>query len=601
MEYEITDERKTYLEKRGKIVLNACPGSGKTSSIVKKLKVIQEDSSSLFSNYSGIACLSFTNSATDELKDKYFSMHGENMVFPNIFSTIDSFIGKYITLPYSYLLNPKFIRPKIVEDELIEKALKNYYKDRNGKLQEGVEYPLNTFKDKASRGLYRIYPPKDIWIEIDGTFSHKGKKPSSAIVDNDTFQKYGEAIFKKKITKRLITSLDSSYIALTLLKSYKRIGKYLALRFPYVIIDEAQDNSEIQHAIFDKLIEYGLKNIELIGDPYQSLYEWRNAKPNLFVSKFGNQSWSGLPLSENRRSNQRIIDCFSILRQASDSDVKEKNVDDLNIPITVYKYTDSNKENIITDYCDRCDDYSLTSNHIVVRGNTLRNRMIGASVPLEPWHSYIPYSILKAQNLLSLQNLKLSIKELRKLAVNLSFPDKTHHERKEIEEFYSTDSLYNSKLFKILKLLPKSDLSFNDWTNNTQALLRDELELTYDLDFNFKKRMTGYKMNDLKKESMDYYFKDNIAGKQSVPITTIHQVKGQTFDSILFFFAENSSGQNVSFKDFNSPQTFPSEKQRMIYVACSRPRQFLAIAVPKKTSNNSIKKKLGNQIQIVEL
>jgi Superfamily I DNA and RNA helicases len=601
MEYEVTDERKTYLEKRGKIVLNACPGSGKTSSIVKKIKIIQENSSSLFSNYSGIACLSFTNAATDELKEKYYKMHGENLLFPNIFSTIDSFINKYITLPYSYLLDSKFIRPKIVEDELIEKAFQNFYIDRNGNQQEGVEFPLNKFKDKASLGLYRIYPPKDIWIEMDGTFTYKGKKPSSALVDNDVFQEYGKIIFKKKISKGLITSLDSSFIALTLLSNHKRIGKYLALRFPYVIIDEAQDNSEIQHSIFDELIESGLSNVELIGDPYQSLYEWRSAKPNLFVSKFRSHSWSGLSLSENRRSNQRIINCFSILRQSIDPAVKEKNVKDLNIPITVYKYTDSNKEQIINDYCDKCENYSLDSNHIVVRGNTLKNHMIGASVPLEPWHSLIPYTILKIQNLLELQKVKLSINELRKLAINLSFSEKSQYERKEIEELYTNDPSYNSKLFKLLKLLPKLDLSFNVWTKITQELLKEELSLPYELDFNIKKRMTGFRMKDLLNENLDNYFRNNIAGKHNVPITTIHQVKGQTFDSILFFFAENSIGQNVSFNDFNKPTAFPTEKQRMIYVACSRPRQFLAIAVPEKTKDKAITDKLGNQIQIIEL
>lgn len=37
MEYEVTEERKAYLDARGYTILSACPGSGKTTSIVKKL------------------------------------------------------------------------------------------------------------------------------------------------------------------------------------------------------------------------------------------------------------------------------------------------------------------------------------------------------------------------------------------------------------------------------------------------------------------------------------------------------------------------------------------------------------------------------------
>jgi len=34
MEYEITDQRREYLNARGFTILTACPGSGKTTSIV---------------------------------------------------------------------------------------------------------------------------------------------------------------------------------------------------------------------------------------------------------------------------------------------------------------------------------------------------------------------------------------------------------------------------------------------------------------------------------------------------------------------------------------------------------------------------------------
>ena len=40
MEYRITDERRDYLEARGFTILTACPGSGKTTSITYKMKIL---------------------------------------------------------------------------------------------------------------------------------------------------------------------------------------------------------------------------------------------------------------------------------------------------------------------------------------------------------------------------------------------------------------------------------------------------------------------------------------------------------------------------------------------------------------------------------
>ena len=90
MEYEITGERKAYLDARGHIILSACPGSGKTTSIVKKLFDVAKYCTEQYGRHAGFACLSFTNKACAELKDKYREMHNELLDYPNIVATIDN-------------------------------------------------------------------------------------------------------------------------------------------------------------------------------------------------------------------------------------------------------------------------------------------------------------------------------------------------------------------------------------------------------------------------------------------------------------------------------------------------------------------------------
>ena len=116
MEFEINQQREAYLDSRGKIILNACPGSGKTTAIAKKIMLLQDEYKTTLSRFSGIACLSFTNTAKDEISEKYTELSGDYLGFPHKVSTIDSFINQYITLPFYYLFVKNGKRPKILDD-----------------------------------------------------------------------------------------------------------------------------------------------------------------------------------------------------------------------------------------------------------------------------------------------------------------------------------------------------------------------------------------------------------------------------------------------------------------------------------------------------
>lgn len=602
MNIQITIQRQAYFNARGKIILNACPGSGKTTCIVHKLSVIIPECSQTFGPHAGIACLSFTNTAKHEILEKYKKLHGQELRYPHQVATIDSFVNQYITLPFYNLLNKEYKRPKIVDDQsVIDKLFQIKYQDRSGKWQDGFITSLLKFKNKAGQGLCRSYPPSSIWIDVNGSYTFEGKTPNSENVNPETFQEYGKTIFEFKVKKGLITSLDSAYIALQLINTYERIGTWLISRFPFIIIDEAQDNSEIQHAIFDKLISLGLVNIEMIGDPYQSLYEWRDAKPQLFLKKFSDPSWTGLPLSQNRRSVQRVIDCFSIVRNLTDDVITTIDVQDLNIPVYIYKYTATNPSQIVQHFEGICKTHNFKDTHIVVRGNTLKDQMLGNTATINPWKTYYPSRLLRIQHYFECNEIKIAVDELRRLILELLNPGAEYSTIKDLHQEKESDYAFNGKLYAFLYKIPSTSVSFQEWT--TTAL--DELNKAFGISalvfFEFKQKMNGYKMSDLKTQNINLYFNKPASSQSNIPITTIHQVKGATLDAILYFFDEDSRGQSVSFNDFKQSETFPSEKQRIIYVACSRPSQLLALAFPDKIADTLLKGKFGNEIHIIAL
>jgi DNA helicase II / ATP-dependent DNA helicase PcrA len=586
MEFEITPQRQAYLDARGKIVLNACPGSGKTTAIAKKIVLLQDEYNSKFGRFSGIACLSFTNTAKEEISEKYTELSGEYLDFPHKVSTIDSFINQYITLPYYYLFVKNGKRPKILDDASFLNEIwlaKWRYRGRNNK------------------PICFAYPPASIRFESDGTFSSNGYRPSQANVAPDVFNSYCHALKNWQIQNGIITTSDSAFIAYALLRQQPKIGNWLALRFPHIIVDEAQDNSAVQHALFDKLTELGLYNLEFIGDPYQSLYEWRDADPSLFNSKYADaQNWQGLDLTDNRRSPQRIIDCFSILRKLDDPALKTACTNDMQFPVTIYRYNQHNSPLIVQHFDRRCSESGLEYNQIVVRGNSLKNQMLGKSADQEPWKSNLPYCIIDARHKYEGNEIKEAIKAIRSIAVSLIAKGKDMVEIKQLEQELKTDNHFNARLLDLLHNLPSFDLTISNWATTTQTFLKERLELAEDVNFEQKERSYAGKFD---KAILNEPLKDNFKrsySKSRIAITTVHQVKGKSLDSILVFFNEKKHKDNIAFSDIESSgNNFPSEKQRIIYVALSRPKHLLAMAFPESISEEDIKAKFGLGITIV--
>jgi superfamily I DNA/RNA helicase len=600
MIYELNEERIAYLQARGKIILNACPGSGKTTTIAQK--IIELEQSKEINSYSGIACLSFTNSAKDEINESYSKLSGKILKFPNHVSTIDSFINKFITLPFYNLLNRDFSRPKILDHTNILDDMwrVKYTNKKTGKLQDGLQYKINQFKDKNGRSIFHTYLPSQIRIETDNSFSVEGNQPSASKVDPKVFNNYCQYIKETQFKKGLISTGDSAYIALYILRNNPKICNWLSLRFPFIIIDEAQDNSLIQHAIFEELSKQGLNNIELIGDPYQSLYQWRDANPDEFLKKYNeDENWNSFDLTDNRRSPQNIIDTFSILRKTDDAKINSASNLDNDNTIIIYKYSENNLQSIIKHYEELCLANTFKKNNIVVRGNSLKNRLLGKTTEQRPWGIELPKEIITAKNRFSGNDIKNSINEMRTISVKLLNPESDYHLLKEIERDIKEDHLFNSLLFQILNELPSFDLTVTDWTNQTQNFIKEKLNLDYDLDFNLRNRKSTYLNKETLKEPVDIHFKKSYS-ESKIPITTIHQVKGKTLDSVLIFFNDKKHVNNILFDDISNPDnSFPNEKKRLIYVAMSRPKKVLAMAFPDTITDENIIEKFGENIKIV--
>ena len=590
IQYDITPQRQAYLDARGYTILTACPGSGKTTSIVKKLHTVSRYCEEHYGRHAGFACMSFTNKACAELKQKYKEMHNERLSFPNEVLTIDSFIMQYVVLPFWYLCDACKKKPLVVnEEEILEQV---YY--NNVKIEgEWQKYPIMALRPYGK--LIHSKKPSLISIEKMGVkWNHK-------VVTNANEIKYCKAAISYRLSKGFITSGDALWMACYILKNHKDVSKALVARFPYIIVDEAQDNSELHFEFFKLLKLAGLQNLEYVGDICQSIYGFNNARPELLQNLMLEEGWNVMPLSECRRSNQRIIDLYCKLKSKDVPPITSHGVEDKGVPIVVYKYDDDNVRGIIRDFYQVCDENELSSRIILARGVNKCKKLAGVKdVDFKYWKSELPYLLIDAVFAYEASDMDYAFRKIR-LVLSVLFAGSSPDTKRQFIHEIEHDIDWNARIFGFLKQIPSFSLSFKEWSKQTCVLLHDYWGLEEQPIFVPYQRQAGYKMKDMENVPVEHFHqsRDKDSGYHK-SIDTIHAVKGATLDAVLLFLSSDSRGQAISLNDFpHKTIKTMTESQRMIYVACSRATQFLALAVPRSIADEEINKALtGVDIEI---
>lgn len=436
MEYDVTLQRQTYLNARGYTILTACPGSGKTTSIVKKLLTVSRYCEEYYGKHTGFACLSFTNKACAELKQKFREMHNERLTFPNEVLTIDSFIMQYVVLPFWHLCDVCKKKPIVVnEEEVLERI---YYNNilKNGKWQQ---YPVKILRS-YTRLMHRKKPSLVSKDKMVFEWHHK------TVVDVDEIA-YCNAVFTYRLGEGYITSNDALWMACDILEHHQEIAKALVMRFPYIIVDEAQDNSELHFEFFKLLKRAGLQNLEFVGDICQSIYGFNNAKPKLLQNMMVEKEWNVLPLSECRRSNQRIIDLYSKLKSSDMPAITSYGVEDKGVPIVVYKYDDENVRDIIRDFYKVCEDNDLPRRIILARGNDKCKELTGVKdVDFKYWKTEQPYLIIDAAFAFDSGDMDYAFRKIRLVLAELLTNNTPEAKRNFIHEIkHNMD--WNARIF----------------------------------------------------------------------------------------------------------------------------------------------------------
>ncbi len=255
--------------KEKKIIVSAGPGSGKTYTLVKRIK------KELSENDYSIIVTSFTREAAGQLKAKL----SRNIDLKDSYiGTLDSFVlteiidkfkNRYLNIKgYTTIKKLKFIMPS--RDSLVEKITREGIVSSNKHL---IINCMNEWFEQFTKGVYEI-------------------------------------------------SSICYLIAIDLMQICATAKLYLESKYRTIYIDEAQDLNEYQHKFIDYLVNVCNLSIIYIGDKNQSIYQFRGSRPELFYQLKNKDEFKEYIISVSVRCDASIL-AFSNLIIDDNSEIPE--------------------------------------------------------------------------------------------------------------------------------------------------------------------------------------------------------------------------------------------------------------------------------------
>lgn len=277
-EIKITDEDIAFVEKhfgfnfnegQKKIIrfwdsadIQACPGSGKTTTLAAKLIILANKIPKSFKQ--GICVITHTNVAVEEIKNKLGSYSSFYLNYPNHFGTIQSVVDKFFTIP-SYKNEFKH-SPKIIDADTYCKEINKFnslYRTSMFLSTKGIDkigyLSFNKYDFSVSRTINDATP-----------FSVNGISPEKMAKHYEKIRSVKRLLYEGGLIK-----YDEAYsIAYKYLRENPQIKKFFIKRFPLILIDEMQDMESHQSELISLLCDGNSAIVQKIGDINQSIYNY---------------------------------------------------------------------------------------------------------------------------------------------------------------------------------------------------------------------------------------------------------------------------------------------------------------------------------------
>jgi DNA helicase-2/ATP-dependent DNA helicase PcrA len=555
--------------------LTACPGSGKTE--VVGIKTVYE-MSKWADAYSGIAVLTFTRNAADEINKRIIGYGGTLAArHPHYVGTFDSWLHGYIFQPFGY----RFTRyPGSLGDRRV-KIIDN---------DSGAGF-LNSFTAPIS-GKHIPVLPNAFFFGIDGEPQTIDLMIGPLVVDpnNRAALKYCKTRFWKA---GFATYQDAEFISYRILAAYNDISMRIAKRFPVLIIDECQDLSPAQLKLLECLETKGV-TMHMVGDLDQSIYEFRKVDPVL-IKQFSDQcKMHRRVLSSNFRSNQSIVDFCSKIMQTG-VDIRGNEKAKVDFPCVLYEYDNLESADLPGKFRQLIDALHLDASRcaLLARGRSTLSRITPQT---ETKGSVVELFAAALNSFYGLSgktdDIKDALEQVGRAISYLAFQGRGNHQWYRCPETVESAIVWRRYLWSLLQraqcLFPFEEngtqYTWSIWTSKLKAFLAQEWstlpsEAAAWTDVQGRIRAPHGNANRFVCDTVHQR-----KGQSRVRATTIHDAKGETLEAVMLVSSPDKRSKGGHFEHWLDPSPGNEEHRRFAYVACSRPRHLLIVAVKKLSS-----------------
>lgn len=300
-------QREAVEATEGRIRVVAGAGSGKTKALTCRYAYLVNV---LGVDPANILCLTFTNKAAQEMRQRIHQLVPSGD-YNDFVCTIHGFCVKLLRREIHRLGYPKTFT---ILDEDDQKQLAKQVMEELG-LNRSVE-TVGQFLDAVAARKVDAFLQQPNYIEtmMASTFgSGASDAPASAgpvvgaasdvaggdSADNLAWSRY-LALQRKTLA---LDFQDLIFFTIHILKRFPDACQYWQGEMEYIMLDEAQDCNKSDWTIVETL--QGIHhNLFIVGDPDQAIYEWRGAKPKMFI-EFPNDRT--IVLDQNYRSTSPIL------------------------------------------------------------------------------------------------------------------------------------------------------------------------------------------------------------------------------------------------------------------------------------------------------
>lgn len=275
----LTRSQRKAVDFMGNVALVACPGSGKTrtlaAKVVRCLDVVNGTPRK-------IACITYTNAAANEVRHRLGAMGVQDIERYCEISTIHAFCLNNVLRYFHWRLPPYRDGFTVIppDSEPFKRLMREIC-------------AMHRLPSEA-RDLFEL-----LNRDTDG----------SPIIVSPLTEQAALDFWASLESERLIDFTNIVYWSFYIMAESRAVTRALACKFAWFLVDEFQDTSALQVEILTKISEQNVTKFFVVGDPYQSIYAFAGARPELFDAfAVKINARRDFQLLDNWRSSQRIVE-----------------------------------------------------------------------------------------------------------------------------------------------------------------------------------------------------------------------------------------------------------------------------------------------------